>query len=144
MAVLLMLMYVRRGVLRPQQVAPVYTFGAPGIFCDGALGACSACLVDPSTGAEACSLVRRGPLLSAGRRFITQAVVPNRPEIVPAVACARAARHPSLALAFVQTYPLTCLRASAAVSAVLLLFAAHRAHLCWHSWAWARTRSAAS
>lgn len=53
-----MLMYVRRGVLRPQQVAPVYTFGAPGIFCDGALGACGACLVDPSTGAEACSLVR--------------------------------------------------------------------------------------
>jgi hypothetical protein len=57
MAVLLMLMYVRRGVLRPQQVAPVYTFGSPGIFCDGALGACSACIVDPSTGAEACSLV---------------------------------------------------------------------------------------
>jgi hypothetical protein len=57
MAVLLMLMYVHRGVLRPQQVAPVYTFGSPGIFCDGALGACSACFTDPSTGAEACSLV---------------------------------------------------------------------------------------
>ena len=57
MAVLLMLMYVRRGVLRPQQAAPVYTFGSPGVFCDGALGACSACVMDPSTGAEACSLV---------------------------------------------------------------------------------------
>jgi hypothetical protein len=57
MAVLLMLMYVHRGVLRPQQVAPVFTFGSPGIFCDGALGACSACFTDPSTGAEACSLV---------------------------------------------------------------------------------------
>lgn len=57
MAVLLMLMYVRRGVLRPQQVAPVYTFGSPGVFCDGALGACSACVLDPSTNAEACSLV---------------------------------------------------------------------------------------
>jgi hypothetical protein len=57
MAVLLMLMYVRRGVLRPQQVAPVYTFGSPGIFCDGALGSCSACITDPATGAAACSLV---------------------------------------------------------------------------------------
>ncbi|KAF6252062.1 Alpha/Beta hydrolase protein [Scenedesmus sp. NREL 46B-D3] len=42
MAVLLMTMFRRRGVLGPQQVAPVYTFGSPAIFCDGALGACSA------------------------------------------------------------------------------------------------------
>jgi hypothetical protein len=56
MAVLLMLMYVQRGVLRPEQVAPVYTFGAPAVFCDGALGACSACSTDSTTGAEACSL----------------------------------------------------------------------------------------
>lgn len=57
LAVLLMLMFRRRGVLAPQQIAPVYTFGAPAIFCDGALGACAACGIGPD-GAEACSVVR--------------------------------------------------------------------------------------
>lgn len=54
MAVLLMVMFRHRGVLLPQQIAPVVTFGAPAVFCDGALGGCS---VLPE-GAEACSLVR--------------------------------------------------------------------------------------
>jgi hypothetical protein len=56
MAVMLMIMFRRKGVLGPQQIAPVYTFGAPAIFCDGALGACSACVTQPD-GSEACSLV---------------------------------------------------------------------------------------
>ncbi|WIA12809.1 hypothetical protein OEZ85_006440 [Tetradesmus obliquus] len=55
MAVMLMIMFRRRGVLGPQQIAPVYTFGAPAIFCDGALGTCSACVTQPD-GSEACSL----------------------------------------------------------------------------------------
>jgi len=38
MAVLLMLMFRHRGVLQPEQISPVYTFGAPAVFCDGALG----------------------------------------------------------------------------------------------------------
>ena len=37
---LLMLMYVRRGVLPKSAVSPVYTFGAPAIFCEGT-GACA-------------------------------------------------------------------------------------------------------
>ncbi|KAF8067235.1 choline monooxygenase [Scenedesmus sp. PABB004] len=61
LAVLLMLMFRHRGVLRAAQVAPVVTFGAPAIFCDGALGACSACGSVPG-GAESCSL--GGDLLS--------------------------------------------------------------------------------
>jgi hypothetical protein len=32
---LLMVMLKNRGVLRAEQVAPVYTFGAPAIFCEG-------------------------------------------------------------------------------------------------------------
>lgn len=55
MAVMLMIMFRRRGVLGPQQIAPVYTFGAPAIFCDGALGTCSACITQPD-GSETCSL----------------------------------------------------------------------------------------
>jgi hypothetical protein len=30
-----MLMYLRRGVLPPVAVSPVYTFGAPAVFCEG-------------------------------------------------------------------------------------------------------------
>lgn len=56
MAVLLMLMFRHRGVLLPQQIAPVYTFGAPALFCDGALGGCSACNIG-ADGTEACTLV---------------------------------------------------------------------------------------
>ena len=36
-----MMMYKHRGVLPPSAVAPVYTFGAPAIFCEGAC--CSDC-----------------------------------------------------------------------------------------------------
>ncbi len=39
LGMLLMLMLKHRGVLRAEQVAPVYTFGAPAIFCEGG-GAC--------------------------------------------------------------------------------------------------------
>lgn len=56
MAVLLMLMFRSRGVLLPQQIAPVYAFGAPALFCDGALGGWNACS-DDSDASEACSLV---------------------------------------------------------------------------------------
>jgi hypothetical protein len=40
---LLMLMYVHRGVLPISAVAPVYTFGAPAVFCEGGLGGQCAC-----------------------------------------------------------------------------------------------------
>ncbi|GBF97105.1 triacylglycerol lipase [Raphidocelis subcapitata] len=43
MATLLALMFVSRGVLRPDQVAPTITFGSPAIFCAAARGGCSAC-----------------------------------------------------------------------------------------------------
>ncbi len=35
LATLLVLMYLRRGVLPPVAVSPVYTFGAPAVFCEG-------------------------------------------------------------------------------------------------------------
>jgi hypothetical protein len=38
---LLMLMYVRRGVLPPSALAPVYTFGAPAVLCEGGAGGCA-------------------------------------------------------------------------------------------------------
>eukprot|EP00775_Hariotina_reticulata_P012659 gene12659-12786_t len=43
MAVLLMLMFRHRGVLHPEQIGPVYTFGSPAVFCDGALGGWGPC-----------------------------------------------------------------------------------------------------
>lgn len=38
LATLLMLMYVRRGVLSQDSLATVYTFGAPAVFCQGGDG----------------------------------------------------------------------------------------------------------
>lgn len=68
LAVLLTLMYRRRGVLLPQQIAPVYTFGSPAIFCDGALGGCSGgCgtgAADAAGGAAAGGCSISGSLLS--------------------------------------------------------------------------------
>ena len=52
LATLLMMMYVRRGVVSAANLAPVYTFGAPAIFCEGACGTagCGACpLPDSNT-----------------------------------------------------------------------------------------------
>jgi hypothetical protein len=40
LATLLMMMYLKRGVLSAENLAPVYTFGAPAIFCEGAAGSC--------------------------------------------------------------------------------------------------------
>ena len=40
MATLLALMYVARGVLSPDQLAPTVTFGAPAILCAAARGGC--------------------------------------------------------------------------------------------------------
>jgi hypothetical protein len=37
---MLMLMYVHRGVLPVELVAPVYTFGAPAVFCEGVATGC--------------------------------------------------------------------------------------------------------
>ena len=34
MAVLLLFMYLRRGVLTPRTISTVYTFGAPSVFCE--------------------------------------------------------------------------------------------------------------
>ena len=34
MAVLLLLMYLRRGVLSTRTISTVYTFGAPSVFCE--------------------------------------------------------------------------------------------------------------
>lgn len=47
----LLLMYVRRGVLPISAVSPVYTFGAPAVFCEGGAGggAC-ACRTGSSSG----------------------------------------------------------------------------------------------
>jgi hypothetical protein len=39
---MLMLMYVRRGVIPASALNPTYTFGAPAIFCEGASG-CGPC-----------------------------------------------------------------------------------------------------
>lgn len=49
LATLLMMMYLRRGVLRPSDLGPVHTFGAPAIFCEGGSGPCGA-------GCAACDL----------------------------------------------------------------------------------------
>jgi hypothetical protein len=46
LAMLLMLMLRNRGVLRPENIAPVYTFGAPAIFCEG--GAACSCATEPT------------------------------------------------------------------------------------------------
>jgi hypothetical protein len=49
-----MLMYVKRGVLPPSAVSPVYTYGAPAIFCEGGAAscACEACGVDKPASAQ--------------------------------------------------------------------------------------------
>lgn len=46
LAMLLMLMLRNRGVLRPENIAPVYTFGAPAIFCEG--GTACSCAPEPT------------------------------------------------------------------------------------------------
>lgn len=46
LATLLMLMYVRRGVLPPVAIAPVYTFGAPAILCESCVCGTSTCGLD--------------------------------------------------------------------------------------------------
>ena len=43
LATLLMLMFVRRGVLPPSCLAPTYTFGSPAILCEGAAGGSCSC-----------------------------------------------------------------------------------------------------
>ena len=51
----LMLMYVRRGVLPISAVSPVYTFGAPAVFCEGSAGGGScACRAGSSGSAGGC------------------------------------------------------------------------------------------
>lgn len=54
----LLLMYVHRGVLPASAISPVYTFGAPAVFCEGAGGACG-CSVDSQGGgqADACGVL---------------------------------------------------------------------------------------
>lgn len=37
LGVVLMLLYVVRGVLKPHQIAPIYTYGAPAVFCQGGM-----------------------------------------------------------------------------------------------------------
>lgn len=59
LATLLMMMFLKRGVLRAENLAPVYTFGAPAIFCEGAAGGCGpdgcgACTI-PTTAAGSSS-----------------------------------------------------------------------------------------
>ncbi|KAL4443837.1 hypothetical protein ABPG75_011574 [Micractinium tetrahymenae] len=49
----LMLMYVRRGVLPKSAVSPVYTFGAPAIFCEGGAGGGAACACGAGATADA-------------------------------------------------------------------------------------------
>ncbi len=57
---LLMMMYKYRGVLPQSAIAPVYTFGAPAIFCEGACcNACqgtSLCSADPKAHLSASSV----------------------------------------------------------------------------------------
>lgn len=55
----LMMMYVRRGVLPPSAISPVYTFGAPAVFCEGAAGAC-ACQAGGGQGAGAAADAGQG------------------------------------------------------------------------------------
>lgn len=58
MAVLLTLMFRHRGVLHPEQIGPVYTFGSPAVFCDGALGGWGPCSQQqPGSEADSCTLV---------------------------------------------------------------------------------------
>ena len=47
LATLLMLMYLHRRVLRPLQLSPTYTFGAPAIFCEGGVTSDCAAKVCP-------------------------------------------------------------------------------------------------
>lgn len=42
---MLMMMYLRRGVLTPANLAPVHTFGAPAVFCGGET-CCGSCPID--------------------------------------------------------------------------------------------------
>jgi hypothetical protein len=77
MATLLMIMFRLRGVLANHQIAPVVTFGAPGIFCDGSAGSCncgggcSSCSVCKGAaaragGAEVAAVAERGLLVGLG------------------------------------------------------------------------------
>lgn len=81
LATLLMLMFVSRGVLAPMQVAPVYTFGAPAIFCEAC--SCDSC---DGQGQDHCSLSsgETGLLASQGlppdairNVFMTRDIVPR-------------------------------------------------------------------
>lgn len=47
---LLMMMYLHRRVIGPENVAPVYTFGAPAIFCEGGCGGCGGCCAPEGRG----------------------------------------------------------------------------------------------
>eukprot|EP00887_Chlorella_sp_A99_P003999 scaffold11.g3999.t1 len=56
LATLLMLMCVRRGVVPPSAMLPVYTFGAPAIFCEGAASGCCCGRAACSGDCPGCSL----------------------------------------------------------------------------------------
>ena len=47
LSTLLMLMFLRRGVIPAVALAPVYTFGSPAIFCEAGPGTGCACKVGP-------------------------------------------------------------------------------------------------
>ncbi|KAK9862875.1 hypothetical protein WJX84_009025 [Apatococcus fuscideae] len=49
LATVLMLMYVRRGVLPAQAVSPIYTFGAPAVFCEASACGCTCDVPQPNS-----------------------------------------------------------------------------------------------
>lgn len=52
LATLLLVMYLRRGVLPAVATSPTYTFGAPAVFCEGGCSGHDACCPPDTDGSE--------------------------------------------------------------------------------------------
>jgi len=72
---LLMMMYVRRGVIDPANLAPVYTFGSPSVLCDGE---CENGVCPPSGEEPRSALARLGlPVDSVRNVMMHKDIVPR-------------------------------------------------------------------
>ena len=92
LATLLMMMYLRRGVIGRENLAPVYTFGAPAIFCEGNQGPCGPCgscsISPPSEGSSSGATASEGVLKKLGLPISAVRNVMMHKDIVPrAFAC---------------------------------------------------------
>lgn len=98
LATILMIMYKRRGVLQGNNISPVYTFGAPSVFCEGAHESQMGCVLEghhksraQELASNSCRCTASGPsrlLLAVGLKDASVRNVMMHRDIVPrAFAC---------------------------------------------------------